>query len=198
HKLVTLGGDHTITLGILRSMVAVHGPIAVIHFDAHLDTWDTYFGAERTHGTFMRRAFEEGLLIEDSSLHVGIRGPLYDRSDLDDDKRFGFSTVRASDFDRMGVDEVIGLAKKRVGDQPYYLSIDIDVLDPAFAPGTGTPEMGGFTSRELLSMVRALPRDQMVGADIVEVSPAYDHAEITSLAAATLSYEIMSLMALAK
>ncbi len=198
HKLVTLGGDHTITLGILRSMVAVHGPIAVIHFDAHLDTWDTYFGAERTHGTFMRRAFEEGLLIEDSSLHVGIRGPLYDRSDLDDDKRFGFSTVRASDFDRMGVDEVIGLAKQRVGDQPYYLSIDIDVLDPAFAPGTGTPEMGGFTSRELLSMVRALPRDQMVGADIVEVSPAYDHAEITSLAAATLSYEIMSLMALAK
>ncbi len=196
HKLVTLGGDHTITLGILRAMAAVHGPIAMIHFDAHLDTWDTYFGADRTHGTFMRRAFEEGLLREDASMHVGIRGPLYDRSDLDDDKRFGFSTVRASDFDRMGVAEVVGLAAQRVGDMPFYLSIDIDVLDPAFAPGTGTPEMGGFTSRELLNLVRGLPREQMVGADIVEVSPAYDHAEITSLAAATLSYEIMSLMAL--
>lgn len=196
HKLVTLGGDHTITLGILRAMAAVHGPIAMIHFDAHLDTWDTYFGADRTHGTFMRRAFEEGLLREDASMHVGIRGPLYDRSDLDDDKRFGFSTVRASDFDRMGVAEVVGLAAQRVGDMPFYLSIDIDVLDPAFAPGTGTPEMGGFTSRELLNLVRGLPREQMIGADIVEVSPAYDHAEITSLAAATLSYEIMSLMAL--
>jgi agmatinase len=144
----------------------------------------------------MRRAFEEGLLREDASMHVGIRGPLYDRSDLDDDKRFGFSTVRASDFDRMGVAEVVGHAAQRVGDMPFYLSIDIDVLDPAFAPGTGTPEMGGFTSRELLNLVRGLPREQMVGADIVEVSPAYDHAEITSLAAATLSYEIMSLMAL--
>ncbi|MSW38515.1 MAG: agmatinase, partial [Actinobacteria bacterium] len=198
HKLVTFGGDHTITLGILRSMVKVHGPLAVVHFDAHLDTWNSYFGADRTHGTFLRRAFEEGLLVEDRSMHVGIRGPLYDKTDLDDDKRFGFRTVRASDFDRMGVAEVIGLTQQRVGDQPYYLSIDIDVLDPAFAPGTGTPEMGGFTSRELLSMVRALPRDQMVGADVVEVAPAYDHAEITSLAAATLGYEIMSLMALSQ
>ena len=168
----------------------------MIHFDSHLDTWDSYFGADRTHGTFMRRAFEEGLLIEDKSLHVGIRGPLYDQQDLINDKNFGFSTVRAADFDRMGVEEVIGLARKRVGDSPMYLSIDIDVLDPAFAPGTGTPEMGGFTSRELLNMVRGMPREQMIGADIVEVAPAYDHAEITSLAAATLAYEIMSLMAL--
>ena len=195
-KLVTLGGDHTVTLGLLRALVKVHGPIAMIHFDSHLDTWDSYFGADRTHGTFMRRAFEEGLLIEDKSLHVGIRGPLYDQQDLINDKNFGFSTVRAADFDRMGVDEVIGLARKRVGDSPMYLSIDIDVLDPAFAPGTGTPEMGGFTSRELLSLVRGMPREQMIGADIVEVAPAYDHAEITSLAAATLAYEIMSLMAL--
>jgi agmatinase len=127
---------------------------------------------------------------------VGIRGPLYDQQDLINDKNFGFSTVRAADFDRMGVEEVIGLARKRVGDSPMYLSIDIDVLDPAFAPGTGTPEMGGFTSRELLSLVRGMPREQMIGADIVEVAPAYDHAEITSLAAATLAYEIMSLMAL--
>jgi agmatinase len=197
-RLVTLGGDHTITLGVLRAMAKVHGPIAMIHFDAHLDTWDTYFSAERTHGTFMRRAFEEGLLREDASMHVGIRGPLYGKQDLEDDRRFGFRTVRASDFDRMGVDEVVGLARQRIGDMPFYLSIDIDVLDPAFAPGTGTPEMGGFTSRELLALVRGIPGKQMVGADIVEVSPAYDHAEITSLAAATLGYEIMSLLALAK
>ena len=193
---LVLGGDHTVTLGLLRALVKVHGPIAMIHFDSHLDTWDSYFGADRTHGTFMRRAFEEGLLIEDKSLHVGIRGPLYDQQDLINDKNFGFSTVRAADFDRMGVEEVIGLARKRVGDSPMYLSIDIDVLDPAFAPGTGTPEMGGFTSRELLSLVRGMPREQMIGADILEVAPAYDHAEITSLAAATLAYEIMSLMAL--
>ena len=197
-RLLTLGGDHAITLGVLRAMAKVHGPIAVVHFDAHLDTWDTYFSAPRTHGTFLRRAFEEGLLREESSLHVGIRGPLYDEQDIVNDKRFGFRTVRTSDFDRMGVEEVVGLARERVGDMPYYLSIDIDVLDPAFAPGTGTPEMGGFTSRELLNMVRSLPAEQMVGADVVEVSPAYDHAEITSLAAATLTYEIASLIALTK
>jgi agmatinase len=198
HRLLTLGGDHTITLGVLRAMGAVHGPLAVVHFDAHLDTWDTYFGADRTHGTFMRRAFEEGLLREESSLHVGIRGPLYGKQDLVDDTRFGFRTVRATDFDRMGVAEVVGLARQRIGDMPFYLSIDIDVLDPAFAPGTGTPEMGGFTSRELLALVRGLPGKQLVGADIVEVSPAYDHAEITSLAAATLGYEIISLAAVAE
>lgn len=194
-KLVTLGGDHTITLGVLRAMAKVHGPMAVVHFDAHLDTWDSYFGADRTHGTFLRRAFEEGLLREESSMHVGIRGPLYGKQDIEDDKRFGFRTVRAADFDAMGVAEVVGLAAQRVGDMPYYLSIDIDVLDPAFAPGTGTPEMGGFTSRELLAMVRELPGAQMAGADIVEVSPPFDHAEITSLAAATLAYDIMSVMA---
>ena len=197
-KIVALGGDHTITLGVLRAIADVHGPVSMIHFDSHLDTWDSYFGADRTHGTFMRRAFEEGLLIEDASLHVGIRGPLYDRTDLDNDKSFGFSTVRASDFDRMGAAEVVGLARQRVGDNPVYISIDIDVLDPAFAPGTGTPEMGGFSSRELLNMLREMPRQQLVGFDVVEVAPAYDHAEITSLAAATLAYEAMCLMALEK
>ena len=195
HKLVTLGGDHTVTLGILRSMAKVHGPIAMIHFDSHLDTWDSYFGADRTHGTFMRRAFEEGLLLEDKSLHVGIRGPLYDQQDLVNDKKFGFSTVRAADFDRMGVEEVIGLARKRVGDAPMYLSIDIDVLDPAFAPGTGTPEMGGFTSRELLNLVRGMPREQMIGADIVEVAPAYDHVQMTGIAASHVIYDLLSVMA---
>ncbi|MCU1671443.1 MAG: speB [Blastococcus sp.] len=196
-KLMTLGGDHTVALGTLRAAARVHGPLALIHFDAHLDTWDTYFGADRTHGTVFRRAFEEGLLQPDASIHVGIRGPLYDAADLGADKGFGFSTIRASDFDKLGVDEVVGSVRERVGDSPVYVSVDIDVLDPAFAPGTGTPEMGGFTSRELLALLRGLPGEQIVGADVVELSPAYDHAEITALAAATVAYEMMSVMAVA-
>jgi len=192
---VLLGGDHTIALGGLRAVARKHGPVALIHFDAHLDTWNSYFGADRTHGTIFRRAHEEGLLIQDASSHVGIRGPLYSRQDLDDDATFGFEIVRAEDLDRIGLEEIVAGVRRRTNDAPVYLSIDIDVLDPAFAPGTGTPEMGGLTSRELLALVRALPPDQIVAADLVEVSPPYDHAEITSLAAATLGYEITSLMA---
>ncbi|MEO8907127.1 MAG: arginase family protein, partial [Microbacteriaceae bacterium] len=159
--------------------------------------WDSYFGADRTHGTVFRRAFEEGLLREESSIHVGIRGPLYDAQDLVADVGFGFSTIRATDFDRLGSAEVIRRVRERIGDAPLYLSVDIDVLDPAFAPGTGTPEMGGFSSRELLGLLRAIPGGQLVGVDVVEVSPAYDHAEVTALAAATIAYETMSLMAVA-
>jgi agmatinase len=194
-RLVTIGGDHTIALATLRAVAAVHGPVALLHFDAHLDTWDSYFGADRTHGTVFRRAFEEGLLVADRSMHVGIRGPLYDAADLVDDVAFGFATVRAGDLDRLGVDEVVARARARVADSPVYLSVDIDVLDPGFAPGTGTPEMGGLTSRELLAMLRGLPGEQLVAADVVEVSPPYDHAEITSLAAATVVYDVVGLMA---
>jgi agmatinase len=192
---VMLGGDHTIALGGLRAVARTHGPVALIHFDAHLDTWNSYFGADRTHGTIFRRAHEEGLLIQDACTHIGIRGPLYAAEDLTDDAAFGFEIIRAEDLDRIGIEEIVDRVRRRTGDAPVYLSIDIDVLDPAFAPGTGTPEMGGLTSRELLALVRALPREQLVAADLVEVSPAYDHAEITSLAAATLGYEITSLMA---
>jgi agmatinase len=192
---VMLGGDHTIALGGLRAVARTHGPVALIHFDAHLDTWNSYFGADRTHGTIFRRAHEEGLLIQDACTHIGIRGPLYAAEDLTDDAAFGFEIIRAEDLDRIGLEEIVERVRRRAGDAPVYLSIDIDVLDPAFAPGTGTPEMGGLTSRELLALVRALPREQLVAADLVEVSPAYDHAEITSLAAATLGYEITSLMA---
>jgi agmatinase len=193
-KVIGLGGDHTIALPMLRSVVREHGPVALVHFDAHLDTWDTYFNAPTTHGTIFRRAFEENLLIEEHSTHVGIRGPIYGRADLDDDKRFGFRTIRASDIDIIGAAGAIDAITERAVGLPVYLSIDIDVLDPSFAPGTGTPEMGGLTSRELLRVLRGLTSLNLVGADVVEVAPAYDHAEITSIAAATLIFDIVALL----
>jgi len=153
--VLTLGGDHTIALPMLRAVSAVHGPVAVVHFDAHLDTWDTYFGAAYTHGTPFRRASEEGLLDRTGCVHAGIRGPL-------------------------------------------YAEADIDVLDPAHAPGTGTPEAGGLTSRELLATLRSFAPLNLVGADIVEVAPAYDHAQITGIAAAHVGYEILSALAARK
>lgn len=194
-RIVTIGGDHTVALPLLRAVNELHGPVALVHFDAHLDTWDTYFGSPITHGTVFRRAFEEGLLIEDHSVHVGIRGPIYDELDLRDDARFGFQILRAGDIDRIGLEEVVESVRRRVGDAPVYLSVDIDVLDPAFAPGTGTPEMGGVTSRELLHLLRGLEGIALVGGDVVEVAPAYDHAEITALAAATVVYDIVTMMA---
>jgi agmatinase len=197
-RLLTLGGDHTIALPMLRAMAAAHGPIAVIHFDAHLDTWDTYFGAPYTHGTPFRRASEEGLIDQTASMHIGIRGPLYSRDDLTEDARLGFQAVHCTEVDRIGVDGVVARLKERVGAAPVYVSIDIDVLDPAFAPGTGTPEAGGLTSRELLAILRELRHVRLVSADIVEVAPPYDHAQLTGVAAAHVGYELLSAMALGK
>jgi agmatinase len=196
-KLLTIGGDHTIALPLLRSVSRRHGPVALLHFDAHLDTWDTYFGARYTHGTPFRRASEEGLLDATALSHVGIRGPLYGRNDLDDDVRLGFGIVSSMDVMTRGVDDVVHSLRTRIGDRPLYVSIDIDVLDPAHAPGTGTPEAGGLTSRELLAILRGLAGCQIVAADVVEVSPPYDHAELTTVAASHVSYELISLMSLA-
>jgi len=193
--LLSLGGDHTIALPALQAVHAVHGPVALVHFDAHLDTWDTYFDAPYTHGTPFRRASEQGLIVKGSSAHVGIRGSLYDRQDLLDDTELGFTVVHCRDIDRIGIDGVLSRVIERVGEHPVYISIDIDVLDPAFAPATGTPEAGGMTSRELLAVLRGLNGLRLVGADIVEVSPAYDHAEITAVAAANVAYELLTIMA---
>lgn len=193
--LVTMGGDHTIALPLLRAVNHHHGPVALVHFDAHLDTWDTYFGAPHTHGTVFRRAGEEGLFLDHASMHVGIRGPLYSRDDLRRDEDLGFKIVHCDDFEAEGIDRVVERIRDRIGDHPLYLSIDIDVLDPAHAPGTGTPEVAGMTSRELVNVLRGLAGVQIVSADVVEVAPAYDHAELTSLAAATLIYEIVNLIA---
>ncbi len=196
-RLITIGGDHTIALPLLRAMHKAHGPVSLIHFDAHLDTWDTYFNTPYTHGTPFRRASEEGVLELDSSAHVGIRGPLYSRSDLTDDKRLGFAAVTTIDIAKRGVDEAIDRVRERVGSGPVYVSIDIDVLDPAHAPGTGTPEPGGLTTRELQLILRGLDGLNIIGADVVEVAPAYDHAELTTIAAANVVYEFLGLFALA-
>ena len=192
-RLLVLGGDHTIALPLLRAVKEVHGPVAVVHFDAHLDTWDNYFGAPVTHGTPFRRASEEGLLDLEACMHVGIRGPLYSANDLLDDRALGFQAVTSDEAYSIGVQGVIERIKSRVGDRPIYVSLDIDVLDPAFAPGTGTPEAGGLSSREALMILRGLRGLNLVGADIVEVAPAYDHAEITGIAAAHVAYDLLSL-----
>jgi agmatinase len=194
-RAVAIGGDHTIALPLLRAVHRQHGPVALVHFDAHLDTWDTYFNASVTHGTVFRRASEDGLLVDDRSIHIGIRGPVYDREDFARDAALGFRIIRAGDLDVIGVEAAADAVRRRVGDTPVYLSVDIDVLDPAFAPGTGTPESGGLTARELLRLLRSLTGLNIVGADVVEVAPAYDHAEITSLAAATVVYDLLGLMA---
>src|SRR6266702_342619 len=178
-KVIAIGGDHTIALPMLRSVVREHGPVALVHFDAHLDTWDTYFDAPVTHGTIFRRAFEEKLLVEDHSIHVGIRGPVYGQADLD----------------VLGTAGTIAAITDRAGDLPVYLSLDIDVLDPAFAPGTGTPESGGLTSRELLRVLRGLTTVNLISGDIVEVAPPYDQAEVTSIAAATVIFDLLALLA---
>ncbi|MGH3683638.1 MAG: agmatinase [Pseudonocardiaceae bacterium] len=197
-RLLTLGGDHTIALPILRSLHRDYGPVAVLHFDAHLDTWDTSFDAPYTHGTPFRRASEEGLLDLERCLHMGIRGPLYSRQDLENDAVLGFQIVRADDYEVDGVAAAVRRMRRRLGDGPVYVSIDIDVLDPAYAPGTGTPEPGGLTSRELLNTLRGLVGLDVIGADIVEVSPSYDHAELTGIAAANVAYELLSVLSLTK
>jgi agmatinase len=193
-RLLTLGGDHTIALPLLRAMAGRHGPVAVLHFDAHLDTWDTYFGSPYTHGTPFRRASEEGLIDLEHSMHVGIRGPLYAVSDLPDSERLGFATLTCVDVELQGLSAAVDRMRDRLGAAPVYVSVDIDVLDPAHAPGTGTPEAGGLTSRELLVMLRALADLDVVSADIVEVAPAYDHAELTGIAASHVVYELLSVM----
>jgi agmatinase len=194
-SVLALGGDHTIALPLLRAVAGRHGPVAVVHFDAHLDTWDTYFGAAYTHGTPFRRASEEGLIDRSGCLHVGVRGSLYTAEDLTQDADLGFQALPAAELDHIGVTGLTERIRERVGGRPVYVSVDIDVLDPAHAPGTGTPEAGGMSSRELLAALRSFGELNLVGADIVEVAPAYDHAQITGIAAAHAAYELLSALA---
>ncbi|MQA83435.1 MAG: agmatinase [Streptosporangiales bacterium] len=195
-RVMALGGDHTIALPLLRSAAKKHGPVALVHFDAHLDTWDAYFGARYTHGTPFRRAVEEGIVDTDRLTHVGIRGPLYAAEDLAEDARLGFGIINTMDVQELGPRGITDRIVERVGDAPLYVSVDIDVLDPAYAPATGTPEAGGLSSRELLAILRGLVGRRLVAADLVEVAPAYDHAEITAIAGAHVIYELVSTMGL--
>jgi agmatinase len=196
-KVLALGGDHTVALPLLRAAAAVHGPLAVLHLDAHLDTWDVLHGASVWHGSPFRRAAEEGLLDLDHCQHVGIRGGVYGPDELDDDRRAGFEIVRSDELQHRPVDDVVAQVRARLGDGPVYVSIDIDVLDPAHAPGTGTPEVAGLTTRELFGLLRGLRGLPIVGGDVVEVAPAYDHAGLTGLAAAHTAWELLTLMGLA-
>lgn len=189
--LLALGGDHTIALPLLRATKNRFGRLALVHFDAHLDTWDSFFGARYTHGTPFRRAAEEGLLDLTHSVHVGTRGPQFAKGDLEADAQLGFHLIDGRAIDESGPKAIAKEVKERVGEAAVYLSFDIDLLDPAFAPGTGTPEAGGWSSREAIAVLRALAGVRLVGGDVVEVAPAYDHGEITAVAAAHIVYEML-------
>ena len=195
---VSIGGDHSITLPILRALARRHGPLGVVHFDAHPDTWDEYFGSKLFHGTPFRRAIEEGLIDPRRMIQVGIRGPLYGPEDFAFHDQHGLEVLRIEPIKEQGLAWAASrLARLRGG--PLYCSFDIDALDPAYAPATGTPEVGGLTSWEALSLVRALAGASLVGADIVEVSPPYDGpGQITSLLAANLAFELLSVLALGR
>jgi agmatinase len=195
---IVLGGDHSIALPELRAAASVHGPLALVQFDSHPDTWDSYFGERHTHGTPFRRAVEEGLLDTSRSIQVGMRGSIYDRGDWDDAREMGFDLVPTDEVRELGIPGVIDRILERTGGAKVYVSFDVDFVDPAFAPGTGTPEIGGFTSRETQEFLRGLAGLEIVGCDVVEVYPAYDHAQITALLAANVAHEFLSLLALGR
>src|SRR3989442_492445 len=195
---VCVGGDHSITLPILRSLARRHGRLGLVHFDSHPDTWDEYFGSKYFHGTPFRRAVEEGLLDTRRMMQIAIRGPLYGPEDFAFHDEHGIEVVRVETVKEQGTAWVASRLERLRGG-PVYCSFDIDAVDPAYAPATGTPEVGGLTSYEALALVRALQGITLVGADVVEVSPPYDGpGQITSLLAANLLFEFVSLLALAR
>jgi len=192
-RTVCVGGDHSILLPILRSVHKRFGPVGLIQFDAHNDTWGGYFGSPHSHGTPVRRAVEEGLIVGKDVLQIGLRGQVYEKEDFDFGRKHGFKVVTSEEFHRDGV-SLMKRHLKKLGRRPVYVTLDIDVVDPAFAPGTGTPQVGGFSSAQILELVRSLRGLNIVGCDVVEVSPPYDTGEITSLLAANLLYELVCLM----
>jgi agmatinase len=193
-----IGGDHLVVLGELRAQAAVHGPVGVVLLDAHADVWDEYCGERYYHGSPFRRALEEGLVDPSRSLLAGMRGPVYDEGDEDMPRELGFEVLSTEELVELSPQEYGRRVRERVGDGPLFLSFDIDVLDPAYAPGTGTPEAGGLTTREAFGYVRALSGLRFGGYDVVEVSPPYDGAgKQTAVAAANVAYELLTLDALA-
>lgn len=196
---VVLGGDHLVTLGELRALAAREGPLGLLLIDAHADTWDSYRGERFFHGTPFRRAVEEGVLDPGRSLLAGMRGSLYSRADLDDARELGFDLVSGDELRAMEATEFAARARGRLGDGPAFLSFDIDVIDPGFAPATGTPEVGGLFPHEAQALLRSLAGTAFAGFDVVEVSPPYDDCgQVTALLAANLAYEMLALVAAAK
>jgi len=192
---LTAGGDHLITLPIMRA-IAKDRPVGMVHFDAHSDTNDRYFGDNKyTHGTPFRRAVEEGLLDPKHTVQIGIRGSIYDPGDLDFAKSNGMRIIPIEEYFEMGVDAVIAEARRVVGDGPTYVSFDVDGLDPVYAPGTGTPEIGGYSTFEAQKMLRGLQGLDLVGGDVVEVAPPFDPSGGTAIVGATMMFEILCVLA---
>lgn len=192
---IILGGDHSITLGNLRAIAKKHGPVALILFDSHTDTWDTLYDEKYTHGTPFRRAIEEGLIATDKSIMVGIRGTSHSTQLLKETKEFGIKIITMNEVREIGYDQVVKEIHQQVAGEKVFVSFDIDFLDPVYAPGTGTPEAGGATTAEGMDLVRNLDGLNIVGFDLVEVLPAYDSGEVTAIAAANIIFEMISLLA---
>jgi len=192
-RCVCVGGDHSISLPILRAVAKKHGPVSLIQFDAHNDLWDEYFGSKYSLGTPFRRAFEEGLLLDGGVLQVGLRGQVYSEDDFDCARAHKVKMVTAEEFHERGL-PAVERHLRAFRRKPVYVTLDIDCVDPAFAPGTGTPQVGGFASFQIIELVRALRGLHVVGCDLVEVSPPYDTSEITSLLAANLLFELLCIL----
>ncbi|MEQ6248199.1 agmatinase [Sulfitobacter sp. HNIBRBA3233] len=191
---VALGGDHSITLPILRAMARRHGPVALIHVDAHGDVNDEMFGERETHGTILRRAYEENLINPEKTYQIGLRGTGYAASDFTEAAEWGFQQWQAGELWHRSLSQLGAEIRRDIGDVPTYLTYDIDSLDPAYAPGTGTPEIGGLTTPQALELIRALAGINIVGCDLVEVSPPYDMQGTTALTAANLVYEMLCIL----
>src|SRR5579864_1845201 len=186
---IILGGDHSITLAHLRAVARAYGPLGLVKFDSHSDTWDAYFGRKYNHGTTFKRAVEERLLDPARGIQVGMRGSLYAAEDYDTARALGLDLMSATEVREAGIAATVRRIRERLGSGPAFLSFDVDFLDPAYAPGTGTPEVGGFTTYEAQQLVRGLAGLRLMAYDVVEVLPSYDHGQITALAAANVAYE---------
>jgi agmatinase len=191
-RTLCVGGDHSILLPILRAIHKKFGPVGFVQFDAHGDTWSGYFGSPHSHGTPVKHAVEEGLIAKTNALQVGLRGQVYGADDFDFAQKHGIRIISSEEIHEKGM-TLVRRELKKFGKRPTYVTFDIDVVDPAFAPGTGTPQVGGITSAQALQLVRSLQGLKLVGCDLVEVSPPYDSQEITSLLAANLLFEMLCL-----
>jgi agmatinase len=194
---VALGGDHSITLPELRAVAKKHGPLALVQLDAHGDTWESYFGQRYFHGTTFKRAVEEGVVDATASVQAGMRGSIYGARDIETARELGFTVVPSEDLRELGPQGYAELVHEQIGDLPVFVSFDVDFLDPAFAPGTGTPEIAGFSTAEAVGFLRALRGIRIAACDVVEVSPPYDGpGQLTALAAANVAWELLALRAI--